>query len=102
MEAASEDDVARKNSSKTEKEPTSAINLRVPESLSEEIEDGRRMLEILGRANGEDAPDTSKAIRRVIRLGLDVLFGKNGGRPKTEQDWAAFEEAKTGKPSGNN
>ncbi|HEY0881160.1 MAG TPA: hypothetical protein VGD87_06510 [Archangium sp.] len=65
--------------------------LRVDEDLMADLQDGHRALTLLARVNNDDVPSFSKALRRVIRLGLDVLFNKVGGRPQTEADWSALE-----------
>ncbi len=75
----------------TTKKQNEQITLRVPGDLADAIRDGERLLVLLAKTNGEDAPDSSKAMRRFLRLGLDVIFGRVGGRPQSESDWEALE-----------
>ncbi|MFT3708068.1 MAG: hypothetical protein QM817_10465 [Archangium sp.] len=86
------DDVARKPNPK--KEPMGkVVGVRLPDALLAEAQDGVRVLGLIARYSGEDAPDISKALRRFVRLGLDVTFHKVGGRPQSEADWEALEQS---------
>jgi len=67
------------------------IVLRVDDDLFGDLQDGHRLLTLIAKVNNDDAPGFSKALRRFLRLGLDVLFSKVGGRPQSESDWAAVE-----------
>ena len=68
-----------------------ALNMRLPADLHDALLDGERVLALLAAASHEDAPDFSKALRRFMRIGLDVTFAKVGGRPQSESDWVALE-----------
>lgn len=83
-------DMARKTPTAT-KRPTGQVTLRVDPDLEASLQDGERVLGLLAKSNGEDAPDSSKSMRRFLRLGLDLIFNRVGGRPQTEADWAALE-----------
>lgn len=65
--------------------------LRVDARLFEALQDGHRVLELLAKLNGDDSPGFSGALRRLLRIGLDVTFSKAGGRPQSEADWQALE-----------
>lgn len=80
---------AAKKSAKTRLEEQ--LVLRVDAGLFASLQDGHRVLELLARMNGDDSPGFSGALRRLLRIGLDVTFDKVGGRPKTEADWQALE-----------
>lgn len=75
------------------------LNIRVPPDLMADLRDGHRALSLLARSNAEDAPDLSKSMRRLWRLGLDVVFAKVGGRPQSEADWQALEATLLSKKS---
>lgn len=89
MLAPSVDHMARAKTPKPKQ--TEQINLRVPLELRDALRDGDRVLALLAKVNGEDAPGSSKSMRRFLRLGLDVIFHKVGGRPQSESDWEALE-----------
>ncbi len=69
------------------------LNVRVPADLLRDLEDGHRVLTILARVGGEDLPNYSRSLRRLWRIGLDVVFSKVGvtKRPTTEAEWQALE-----------
>lgn len=83
------EDMSRKPSPKQ----VDAVNLRVDAELSAYLQDGLRAVTLMAQVNGDDAPDMSRALRRFLRVGLDVTFSKLGGRPQSEADWAALEES---------
>lgn len=86
-----EADMATRKTAGPKKQQMEPLNLRVDAELQADLEAAARVLDLLARANGEDPVGLSQAIRRVMRMGNDVVFSKVGGRPQLESDWAALE-----------